>query len=340
MVKKYIQTKNLSSRVNLICNEEHCAKTANIYRALHLCKDHEIAVILDGDDWFSHRDVLIYLNEVYSTKNIWLTYGAYQEFPSNKKDFCRNITKSMIAKNNFRKGILITSALRSFYVWLFKNIKLEDFFYQGKFMRAAGDVAKMYPMFEMAGARFWRNNHVLYIYNRLTPISDNKVNLATQQAVNAFVLKKKKYSPLKKPGIKKRLINQVDTLDYENARELTGEAKKNLSSYIFLQRAENKQYRSQKYLISLAQLLEQTKAVAYFLSIHKSDFKEHHTYEKFEKNIYVWQFGYGPKLTQDMCNEVILNKDVLRSFILHPHKICSYNKLGIFGEEKYSEISS
>ncbi len=52
----------MSHRIDVIRNTLNKGACENTSHALHCCSDEEIAVILDGDDWFAHDRVLQRLN--------------------------------------------------------------------------------------------------------------------------------------------------------------------------------------------------------------------------------------------------------------------------------------
>ena len=65
--------------------EHNQGAAANLYKAVHMCGDDEIAVLLDGDDQLAHDGVLKKLNSIYANPDVWVTYGSYVEYPSYKK---------------------------------------------------------------------------------------------------------------------------------------------------------------------------------------------------------------------------------------------------------------
>ena len=63
----------------------------------------------------------------------------------------------------------------SFITWC-KKIKKSDFLLNGQFFSAGCDLAEMIPMIEMARERVRFVPEILYVYNKLNPISDSKVH--------------------------------------------------------------------------------------------------------------------------------------------------------------------
>jgi len=203
LVRKYVDQYGLWPKVTLLCNKRNKGALYNTYRAIHMCDDDEIFVTLDGDDWFSHANVLFYLNNIYQDKNIWLTYGQFLNWPTYKRGWCKPIPPKFIHTNCFREYGFVGAQLRSWRTWLAKRIKLRDLLspineYKGKFFTSAGDVALMFPLFEMASNRFKFIPDVLCIRNVKTPINEFKVNRKKQFEITRFLRGAKKYKPLKK----------------------------------------------------------------------------------------------------------------------------------------------
>jgi hypothetical protein len=62
---------------------------------------------------------------------------------------------------------------------LWKKIKEEDLRDEnGEYWKVAGDLAFMFPMFEMSGKEHYRFlTDINYVYNETNPLSDHKVDL-------------------------------------------------------------------------------------------------------------------------------------------------------------------
>jgi len=199
LVKKYILEKGQISRTILICNKNRQGALANQYKAIHSCNDHDIIIIVDGDDWLAHDDVFTKVNEVYSDNNVWLTYGQFQSYPSDNIGFCCPFPKEIITRNAFRNFINIPSHLRTFYAGLFKKIRIKDLLYKGNFFTMTGDIAAMFPMIEMARDHFKFIPDVLYIYNEATPINDHKVSKQLQRQLDLEIRQRKRYKKIDSP---------------------------------------------------------------------------------------------------------------------------------------------
>jgi glycosyltransferase involved in cell wall biosynthesis len=179
----------------LINNETRCGSLANLYRAIQSCDDHEIVVIVDGDDWLSNNNVLFQLNNIYQRPNIWLTHGTLKEYPSEIVAWSKPVPTEVVERNAFREFRCPTH-LRTFYAWLFKKIQLDDLLYEGDFFTMTGDMAYMFPMCEMAGERHVFIPQVTYVYNLVNPINDNKVDARLQNDLDCLIRNKTRYQRL------------------------------------------------------------------------------------------------------------------------------------------------
>src|SRR5207249_626984 len=90
-------------RFILVHNVNRCGALANLYRAIHSCRDEEIVVTLDGDDWLSGEVVLKRLNAAYSSGRVWLTHGTLKEYPFGNVSWCEPVPPHIVKKNAFRE---------------------------------------------------------------------------------------------------------------------------------------------------------------------------------------------------------------------------------------------
>ena len=100
----------------------------------------------------------------------------------------------------FRKEILRNwpfSHLRSFKKFLWDRINYSSFLDSNKsLLSCACDVAIMCPVLEMAHDKVKFIEDILYIYNRATPLNDDKVDLSDQVRCALEVLNMDRYSKL------------------------------------------------------------------------------------------------------------------------------------------------
>jgi len=197
LVEQYIKEKELKNQIILVKNEKRVGALANQYKAIHSCNDENIIIILDGDDFFAHENVLSRVNEIYQDENVWLTYGQFKHLSNNKIGFCRPMPTHVVNNNSFRSYVNIPSHLRTFYAGLFKKIKTEDLMYEDDFLKMTGDIAAMFPMIEMASkGHFKFVPEVLLLYNDLNSLNDHKVSKSLQKKLDLLIRSRKKYEPL------------------------------------------------------------------------------------------------------------------------------------------------
>ncbi len=200
-VENLISRSPLKDRVTLIHRKKNVGSLKNLYDAIHSCRDDEIVVRVDGDDFLAHPFVLKKLNKVYANSNIWMTYGNYLDYPGYKQSpkFCEEFPSHVIRMGSFRKYKWVSSHLQTFYAGLFKKISMDHLMKENVFLPMAGDLAFMMPLLEMARTHVKRIDEVLYLYNRINPISDHKKNLQLQSACEGHVRSLSPYAPLEKP---------------------------------------------------------------------------------------------------------------------------------------------
>ena len=198
LVADYIKECHQENKVTLIRNPERLGAVANIYNAAHMCRPEEIILIVDGDDWLAHDNVLNRLNAVYQDPNVWATYGQFMWFPFALEGFAYPTSADVIANNNFRGAAWNITHLRTYYAAVYQHIKKEDLLFEGRFYPMTGDLAVMYPIMEMCGAHTVFVPDIIYIYNAENSINDNKVNIELQGRCGQHILCKEPYKPLKK----------------------------------------------------------------------------------------------------------------------------------------------
>tara|TARA_R110000824_G_scaffold4779_4_gene22688 strand:+ start:11052 stop:11807 length:756 start_codon:yes stop_codon:yes gene_type:complete len=186
-----------NSKFVFIKNDERKLALRNIYEAIeHSNPDNEDVIItLDGDDWFATKNVLEILNNKYKETDSWMTYGSYMEYPSrNRGKFSREIPKEIIESNAFRESEWMSSHMRTFKYKLWKRIEKKDFLEEdGRFCDGAWDMIFMFPMLEMAAHRSTFIKDVLYSYNRINPLNEDKVDHQNLYRSEARIRRKVKY---------------------------------------------------------------------------------------------------------------------------------------------------
>ena len=195
MVTKISQSQK--RKLEVIANEKRLGALANTQKAVNKCKDDEIVVVVDGDDWLPHNKVLSRLNAYYQSDDVWMSCGHYKtSSDSLRAEYSYPIPLRDLKKRKMRKKEWRAVPIRTFYAKLFKRIAISDLKRKGEFFRTAGDAAYMFPMFEMAETHAIYIPDILYVYNTDNPISDFRAKLKEQHKVTRYIRSLRKYDKL------------------------------------------------------------------------------------------------------------------------------------------------
>jgi hypothetical protein len=163
-----------------------------IIRGLNI-PDDEICIEVDGDDWLPNSNVFDSINETYKDSEIWMTSGSFR-YHDGRPGFAKPPQQF----SDVRKQTFTLSHMRTWKSWLWKKIEDSDLKDEdGNFWSVAGDLAFMFPMFEMSGEEHYRFlTDILYIYNESNPINDHKVNMANVMKTTNKIRNKTPYKKL------------------------------------------------------------------------------------------------------------------------------------------------
>jgi glycosyltransferase involved in cell wall biosynthesis len=223
LVAQYVKDNHQENRTMLIKNKVRTTAMENIYKTIHTyCLDDEIIVKLDGDDWFTHDNVLARINKEYADGNVWLTYGSYRDLPDHHAPdypYCHPIPNDVVRTNRFRVADLVIQGYTpghplTFYAWLFKHIRLKDMLYHGRYPLTAYDSSMNFYLFEMAAGHFKLIPETLYVHNCLNTINDCKVDPVAQYVVGESYRFKAPYKTLAEydTNISTVSVNSIDVV--------------------------------------------------------------------------------------------------------------------------------
>lgn len=212
VIQDYIRRKNLESTVTLIRNSYNRKAMANIYNAVHLCDDHCLITIVDGDDALAHNRVIATIVEKHQKHDAWISYAQFINVPEARaralnipvKGYAQAMPQTIVAAGTYRKHPWCWSGLRSFYAWIFKQIKLNDLldtrpFRLNKFFGVCCDNAYFFPLLEMSGPHALFIPDVLLLRNVETPLNDFKINRTQQSETARLIRSMKPYQRLYEP---------------------------------------------------------------------------------------------------------------------------------------------
>lgn len=140
-----------------------------------------VIVIVDGDDWLPHDQVLDRLATYYEDPHLWLTWGSYTRHPDPTvmPNPATAWPPDVVKARSYRSTYHCTAFNHplTFRKHLWDHVTDDDLKdNNGNWFTAGYDAAIMFPMTEMAGPEHFRFiPEVLYVYNESNPLSDGKV---------------------------------------------------------------------------------------------------------------------------------------------------------------------
>jgi glycosyltransferase involved in cell wall biosynthesis len=162
--------------------------------------ENDIIVVVDGDDALHGNKSLSYLNDFYNEHDCMVTYGQ-SLWTDGRKGFARPYTE--LEFSNLRKTQFIASHLRTFKYECFKEIYNQDPDLNcfkddnGNFLKAAPDVAIMFPVMEIAGfERVKYIDKILHLYNFHNPLSEHNVHQQLQWDCHSIISNKKSFKQI------------------------------------------------------------------------------------------------------------------------------------------------
>lgn len=181
----YAKEKGMGDRITVLCYKD---LLNTLHNATTSIDNDKIIILLDGEDWLYHSQVLTNLNLYYQNDLIWMTYGQYIIAPEMKievdtpsaplqKGEVLNIRQNIANQwklnqkfNPINWPAKCCGPLRTFYAGLFKRIKQEDLLADKSFYPTR-DLSVMIPMLEMAQEHCYFTNILSYVYNNEKPIN-------------------------------------------------------------------------------------------------------------------------------------------------------------------------
>jgi glycosyltransferase involved in cell wall biosynthesis len=185
-------------RFKLVINKTKKYALGNIVEAIDglECKDEDINILLDGDDWFASSKTLCRLCDAYEDDTL-MTYGSYVYNPGGQKGVEPSEYPEEVIKNNtFRQDQWRASHLRTFKYKLWKHLDKNDLKENDKYYEMAYDQAIMLPLLEMASERSKYIPEVLHIYNKENPLNVDKIKEKQQFALAQKIRSKESYTKI------------------------------------------------------------------------------------------------------------------------------------------------
>jgi glycosyltransferase involved in cell wall biosynthesis len=161
--------------------------------------DNDIIVLLDGDDYFTNRNVFDILNDEYNKNDYWMSYSRmYYVSKKTTSHWIPTYSKEDIEQKRFREIIWSFTHLRTFKYFLWKHILDEDLRDKnGEYIKYCYDQAVCIPMLEMSSPdHIGFIDKVLCAYNDTNPLSVEKIKRREQEEIRDYIRSKRKYETI------------------------------------------------------------------------------------------------------------------------------------------------
>ena len=190
-------------RVRLYRNDENVKWVRNALMFLNnsVLGEEDVVVILDGDDWLAHNEVLSWLHQIYTLSKAWMTYSLF-EYPDGKRDssWIGQYSTEVLMDRTFRDDVWRFTHLRTFKAFLWNALDKDDLRGpDGNYTPYTYDQALLFPMLEMCpyGTIKFIDN-VLYVYNNENPLCVENYDKVKQQALGRWFRSKPRYEILER----------------------------------------------------------------------------------------------------------------------------------------------
>jgi glycosyltransferase involved in cell wall biosynthesis len=188
-------------RIHVVANKSRLYSMHNLVRTIRRSRaaPEDVFVVLDGDDWFAHKDALRMIADTYSRHDCWMTYGSWISNCLGNDGVRPGMWPAYPdGATNFRRIRWLGTAVRTWKKWLFDRIDDRDLRdATGGYYRVSEDQAVMLPLLEMSTTR--KARHIangLMVYNQMNPWGSG-LHMAAEMERNAVHLERQTpYRPL------------------------------------------------------------------------------------------------------------------------------------------------
>jgi FkbM family methyltransferase len=185
----------IKNKFIIIKNDQNVGAIANQMFCRKYCKENDIVMLLDGDDWLVNNNTLFhYYNDIYN-QGYEFTYGSMQSVADNIPLIAQDYPQDIKDKKSYRtfhfNWKIPYTHLRTVLGKYFLNLDLEKFKVTGKWMKAGADNPLFYELIEQIDSKkIYCNKEIVYNYNDANPLNDYKVRSKEQNQNAALSYKK------------------------------------------------------------------------------------------------------------------------------------------------------
>jgi len=150
IVKTFIEKNDKEKKIDFFYFEKHKGLLERAYSAALNTADDEIVVFLDERAYLKDKTILEQINDNFKNFDIWLLYGSSINDKTNRLEKAKRVYSSNLFTTSARDAFWKPCLFKAFYSSLLKKVRLEDFFFRGKFTSSSFDSSYMFAMLEMA----------------------------------------------------------------------------------------------------------------------------------------------------------------------------------------------
>ncbi len=153
--------------VEFIRRKERVGGTENTARGFDLAKEGEIIVELNGDDWLPDSGVLGYLNRIYNSGDVWMTYNSCKVSGTHRYLSPLGYSRRTVRKRLWRQDDFECRHLRTFRSGLWNHFDKQRLIdpKTGEYWENGDDVAIYISLLEMSGDHTRRVLRKTCVYN-------------------------------------------------------------------------------------------------------------------------------------------------------------------------------
>ena len=173
MFNTMIKKSKFSKKFEYLRNQKNMKQAYSRYRGYNhrTCMQHEVAILLDGDDWLYDEQVLSHLNHLYQNHDIVMTWGQFYYHGKNDNKLSGFGTFPEDIANYRTYPRMVCQHLRTAKIELLQAIPksyLQD--HHNKWYECCTDVAENMCLLELSGGKYLNSQKPLCVYNTINSV--------------------------------------------------------------------------------------------------------------------------------------------------------------------------
>lgn len=151
-VQTYVEQCGKANRVAYYANKGDLSHIPlNSYAQIRaILQDDDIVIFLSPYDFFIHNELFTYINRIYQSDRVWMTYGPQRLYPSLALVNNIKIPDIVCEFDAYRNYLYVPCYAHTCLASLLKKVQKNHFFIDNQFIDSDDDLALMLPMLEMA----------------------------------------------------------------------------------------------------------------------------------------------------------------------------------------------